>query len=42
MGKDFTTKGMGKGKIPQGGKPGKPVDKTSTKPKSKYQQNRTV
>jgi len=35
MGKDFTTKGMGQGKIPQGGKAAKSADKAPVKPEDK-------
>jgi hypothetical protein len=42
MGQDFTTKGMGQGKMPQGGKAAKSADKAQVKsedkakPKQKY------
>jgi len=35
MGKDFTTKGMGKGKMPQGGKAAKSAGKAPVKPEDK-------
>ena len=35
MGKDFTTKGMGQGKMPQGGKAAKSAGKAPVKPEDK-------